>query len=298
MPSTRARRRALAVAGAAALTVWLLAGCDSLSFSAANLPAYFSGVRRADGIAYAAGERGKLDVYSPGNGRSPARRPVIVFFYGGSWTGGRRADYRFVATALVKLGYVVVVPDYRVYPAVRFPDFMADGAAAVAWTVQHGADYGGDAAHLVLMGHSAGAYIAAMLSVEPSYLQRAGVQSNRIAALITLSGPMYLRPNTETLHRIFGAPYGPGEWQATARVRQRGPPALIVHGRDDALVGVDNSERFAGLLRAQGGTATLKIYDHCDHVCTVAALSVPARRRAPTLADISAFLDSLGLKPD
>jgi acetyl esterase/lipase len=291
------RPRALLPPGfATALLAVALAGCNTLYFAAANLPAHFAGASRHAGIAYAPGPRGKLDIYRPAGASPSAPRPVIVFFYGGAWTGGERSEYRFAATALSELGYVVVVPDYRLYPEVRFPSFVEDGAAAVAWTVQHIAAYGGDPARLVLMGHSAGAYAAAMLSVEPRYLDRASVDPARVTGLITLSGPMYLRPNTPTLHMIFSAPYGPEDWQVTARVTRRVPPALIIHGNDDTLVGTDNSQLFADRLRAAGGEVTLKLYAHCDHVCPLAALSLPARRRAPTLADVAAFLATLSAR--
>jgi acetyl esterase/lipase len=288
--------RGLAPLLAALIVATALSACDTLSFTAANLPAVFANASRTAGIAFAPGPRGKLDVYRPAGASRRAPRPVVVFFYGGSWSSGKRQSYRFAATALSNLGYVVVVPDYRLFPEVRFPVFVEDGAAAVAWTERHIAEYGGDGKQIVLMGHSAGAYTAAMLSVEPGYLQRAGADGASIAGLVTLSGPMYLRPNTPTLDMIFSAPYTAQDWQATARVAQRGPPALIIHGRDDPLVGTDNSERFAELLRAQGGEVTLKLYEHCDHVCPLAAMSVPGRHRAPTLTDVAAFLDSLSAR--
>jgi acetyl esterase/lipase len=267
-----------------------------VSFAVANLPAHFSEATRTSGIAYAPGPRGKLDVYRPAGATPAAPRPVIVFFYGGGWSSGNRSAYRFAATTLADLGYVVVVPDYRLYPEVRFPAFIEDGAAAVAWAEQHIAAYGGDGTQIVLIGHSAGAYIAAMLSVEPRYLKQAGADPAPIAGLVTLSGPMWLRPNTPQLNIIFSAPYAPTNWQATALVARRGPATLIIHGLDDQLVGTDNSVLFAEQLRAAGGEVTLKLYEHCDHVCTLAALSVPARRRAPTLADIATFLKSLSAR--
>jgi acetyl esterase/lipase len=298
-----ARRSAGLARGCAALALaLLLSGCDTISFALANLPAHFAEATRSAGLAFAPGARGKLDVYRPAGAQPGAARPVIVFFYGGSWTNGRRGDYRFAATTLSQLGYVVVVPDYRLYPAVRFPAFIDDGAAAVAWVQQHIAAYGGDPAEIVLMGHSAGAHTAAMLSVEPSYLRRAGADPAAIIGLITLSGPMYLRPNTPTLRTIFSAPYGPDDWQATARIVARSAPALVIHGRDDRLVGEDNAVQFVDRLRAVGGEAILKFYEDCDHVCPLAALSVPARKRAVTVADVAAFLESIsarrpGLRP-
>jgi acetyl esterase/lipase len=288
--------RGLAAALVAVTLLLPLSACDTLSFAVANLPAHFAEATRSAGVAFAPGPRGKLDVYRPAGARPGATRPVILFWYGGSWTSGNRGAYRFAAAALSELGYVVVVPDYRLYPEVRFPAFLDDGAAAVAWVQQHIAAYGGDPQQVVLMGHSAGAYTAAMLGVEPSYLSHAGADPSAVIGLITLSGPMLLRPNTPTLNAIFSAPYAPADWQATARVARRGPPTLVIHGRDDTLVGQDNAVTFVDRLRAQGGEVILKLYDHCDHVCTLAALSVPARHRAPTLTDVAEFLATLSAR--
>ena len=61
---------------------------------------------------------------------------MVVFFYGGSWNHGERHDYRFVGEALAARGIVTVIPDYRLYPQVRYPDFLKDNAAAVAWALR------------------------------------------------------------------------------------------------------------------------------------------------------------------
>jgi acetyl esterase/lipase len=283
-------------------TAWLLAisgvlaasGCTALSFAVANAPARLTDVQRNTDIAYGALPRQRLDIYRPA--RADAARPVIVFWYGGAWTEGARAQYRFVGTALAQLGYFVVLPDYRLYPEVRFPAFLDDGASAVHWVQQHIAQYGGDAQRLVLMGHSAGAYMASMLLADSQYLQRAQVDSNRIVGLIAMSGPFNLTPNTASLNAIFAPPYSVADWRVTAQQKHATPPALLMHGLDDQLVLSAVSERFATQLRALGSDVTLKLYAHCDHVCPLAALSVPARKRATTLADVTVFLNSLSLK--
>src|SRR5882724_3365318 len=112
----------------------------------------------AEDIAYADGARRRLDVYRPNNAR---QAPIIVFFYGGSWQIGSKETYLFLAATLAARGYVVVVPNYRVYPEVKFPEFLSDGAKAVRWAKDNAATYGGDASQVFIMGHSAGAHIAA-----------------------------------------------------------------------------------------------------------------------------------------
>jgi acetyl esterase/lipase len=267
-----------------------LPACTAIYFTVANVPASLTAVTRIAAIAYSGGVRGKLDIYRPPDHTSATARPVIVFFYGGGWTSGARQQYRFAATTLAQLGYVTVVPDYRLYPEVRFPAFVEDGARAVAWVQAHIADYGGDASRIVLMGHSAGAHLAALLAIDSHYLRAAGADPARIAGLIALSGPYDLNPNTAALNTIFAAPYTPDDWRPTHRVDRREAPALLLVGADDRLVGSAASKLFAELLGARGGEVELKLYDHCDHTCPVAALAAPARRKAPTRADVAAFM--------
>ena len=88
---------------------------------------------------------------------------MIVFFYGGSWQTGARSEYGFVAARLARRGFVVAVPDYRLFPEAVFPAFLEDAASAVAWMFRHASEFGGNSAELFLIGHSAGAYNAVML---------------------------------------------------------------------------------------------------------------------------------------
>jgi acetyl esterase/lipase len=274
----------LAMAGA-------LSGCAAVSFGLANLPSYFSGIERSAGIAFGTDPRQRLDIYRPA--ASASGKPVIVFWYGGSWDNGARQDYRFVGVALAQLGYLTVLPDYRVYPQVRFPQFLDDGAQAVAWVQRHAAEYGGDPRRIILMGHSAGAHMAAMLALNRRYLIAAGADPDRIIGLIGLSGPYGLTPNTPTLHIIFGAPYTPHDWQVLPYASSQAPPTLLIHGRADKLVAVANTEALAAALRAQDVPVETRIYDDRGHVDMLAALSLPARARAPVLRDVATFLQRL-----
>jgi acetyl esterase/lipase len=274
------------------LVLATLGGCTSLAFTAANVPAAFSDVERIAGVAYGQDPRQRLDVYRPPRGAGNAR-PVIVFFYGGAWDSGARGPYRFVGTALAELGFVTVVADYRLYPQVRFPEFIDDGARAVAWVAQHAAEFGADGQRIVLAGHSAGAHMAAMLALANEPLPRAGVVRERIVGLIGLSGPYDLKPDTAELNTIFARPYGPADWQVVARVASPVPPALLLHGADDKRVWPGASELLATRLREAGGRGTLRQYPRGDHSCPLAAFSLPARRRAPALDDIRAFLGEL-----
>ena len=269
----------------------LLSACSTLSFGIANFPARFARSHREAGVAFGMQEWQRLDLYRPAHAAAPV--PVIVFWYGGSWTQGRRQDYRFVGAALAGLGYLVVIPDYRHYPQVRFPTFLADAADAVAWVERNAARYGGDPHRIVLMGHSAGAHMAAMIALNPAYLRAAGADLKDIRGLIGLSGPYELTPNDATLNAIFAAPYTPRDWQVLRFVTPGAPASLLIHGAADEVVWPRNSERLAAALRAVGAPVTLKIYPGRGHAATVAALSWVLRWRCPTLEDIRAFMQAL-----
>jgi acetyl esterase/lipase len=266
----------------------LLSACSTLSFGIANLPARFARSHREADVAFGPGSWQRLDIYRPAHPAAAA--PVIVFWYGGSWIQGRKEDYRFVGAALAGLGYVVVLPDYRLYPQARFPLFLEDAAAAVAWVERHAADFGGDPHRIVLMGHSAGAHMAAMLALNDTYLRAAGADPGDILGLIGLSGPYQLTPNDATLRAIFAAPYTPHDWQVLPYVSPRAPASLLIHGAADEIVWPRNSEQLAAALQSAGVPVVLKLYPDRRHAATVAALSWVLRWRSPTLRDIREFM--------
>ena len=287
-PARRWSRRAAAAlfAGCAGA---LAPGCAELRFEFANLPAQRGPFERIAGIAYAPGARRALDVYRPLAVRDA---PVVVFWYGGAWVEGSKDDYRFVGAALAEAGCLAILPDYRLYPAVIFPAFLDDCALAVRWAIGNATRHGGDPRRVYLAGHSAGAHMAAMLAVQPARLVSAGADPAAIRGLVGLSGPYVLQPNSRTLNAIFAPPYGPADWQPVAQVTAAAPPALLLHGAADELVQPVQSERFAAVLRAAGVAVELEIYPHRSHADLVAALSVPARSRAPVLAAIRRFVSS------
>lgn len=282
----RGARFAAAFFAACAL---LGAGCSDLAFTLANLSAGSGEITRTPDLPYGSGPRQRLDVYAP---RAARGAPVVVFWYGGAWVKGSKEDYRFVGAALAEAGYVVVLADYRLYPQAKFPDFLEDGARAVGWASAHARDYGGDPAKLFIAGHSAGAHLAAMLAVQPRWLQQAGVPQSAIRGLIGLSGPYALEPDSAALNAIFAPPFRPADWQPVALVRRGAPPALLLHGADDGVVWPAQAQQFAAALRGAGAEVELEIYPGRRHADTVAALSVPGRGRAPVLAAIERFVSA------
>ena len=113
--------------------VAVLTGCSPFTIVNGLVPA--QGYRVRSDVAYGAHPRQRLDVYQPTADNAAA--PVVVFFYGGNWNAGERRNYLFVGEALAAKGFVAVIPDYRLYPDVRFPDFLHDCAAATRWVVEH-----------------------------------------------------------------------------------------------------------------------------------------------------------------
>jgi acetyl esterase/lipase len=277
---------------AAIVLMGLLAACSPLSLVNAVSPA--RGAQASVGIPYAPGERHGLDVYTP-PGRSAGQggaAPVIVFFYGGNWVSGRRDDYAFVGRALAARGFVVVIPDYRLYPQVRYPDFLVDAAKAVAWTERSIAGYGGDPHRVYLMGHSAGAYNAAMLALDGRWLGREGVNTASIRGWIGLAGPYDFLPiENRTTRPVFDYPDTPPDSQPASHVAAGAPPALLIAPRHDQTVDpVRNTGGLAARLRAAGVPVTERYYDGVSHATLVASLSASLRRLAPTLDAVSGFI--------
>jgi acetyl esterase/lipase len=267
------------------------AACSTVTFFIANVPASFGAHERTAGLAYGSDRRQKLDVYTPVTKGS--NRPVVVFWYGGSWTSGSRSEYKFVGAALAERGFVTVVPDYRLFPKVRFPTFLDDAALAVKWVQEHAQEFGGDPRHVVLMGHSAGAHMAAYLAFNSEVLTKAGAHPEWIAGLVGLSGPYSLAPNTRTLHAIFGKPFSEADWQPIRFVTRHSPPTFIAHGLNDTLVSPIQAEELRDALRRNDVRVVTELYPGRGHADTVASLSVPARHRTPLLDDISKFIASV-----
>jgi acetyl esterase/lipase len=279
--------RRTALAGISAL---FLAGCERLGFLAANVPAVFGSYMRYANISYGPEPQQRLDVYVPERA-AVEPRPVVVFWHGGRWRDGDKADYRFVGAALAESGYVALVANYRHYPAVKMPGFMHDAALAALFAAAHAAEYGGDRERLFLMGHSAGAHLAALVTLDPRYFAAAGQATPHIAGVIGLSGPYDFLPLLEPDDQdMFGPPPLYPASQPINFVRADAPPMLLVQGLDDETVKPKNARNLATALRALGVAVTLKLYPKCSHADTVAALTAFLRGRAPTLTDIRAFV--------
>ena len=274
----------------------MLMGVGMLALSPAsvlNALAALGSCRMASDIAYAAGARHSLDVY--GQNRGGASAPIVVFFYGGNWQDGEKSTYRFVGEALASRGLVAVVPDYRVYPEVRFPGFIEDGARVVRWVHDHAAEFGGDPGRLVLMGHSAGAYIAAMLTYDRRWMAAVDLDPDRdVRGLVGLAGPYDFLPLRKP---VFKSIFGPDDRLAATQpinfVEGGAPPAFLAAGRDDDIVDPGNTARLGRRIGEKNGMATLKLYDGIGHRLLIGAFAAPLRRLAPVLRDTVTFIDHI-----
>jgi acetyl esterase/lipase len=266
------------------------AACDELAFVIGNLPSRFTSVRLTPDLKYGEEPGQRLDVYALPELHD---RPVVVFWYGGGWTDGHKEEYRFIGTALAERGYVAVLPDYRKYPAVQFPSFVQDGARALVWVRQHAHEWGGDPARIVVMGHSVGAHLGAMLAYEPKYLRAAGGRRRWIRAFVGLSGLYAPIPETDMFRQIIPPPYQSDDWQPLWHVDSGAPPSLLLHGLEDRLVNPLETVRLRNALLQHGVHVEMELYSGRSHADTVAAFSPLARRRLPALKSAARFIDRL-----
>ena len=282
--------RWLAIIGAAVVALGALAAWQPLA--AINALAAIGSRRIVEGEAYGALPRQAYDLYRP-DGVPPAGGwPLVVFFYGGSWNRGDRAEYRFVGEALAANGVLAMVADYRLYPEVRYPDFVRDCAAAVAHALARAGAWGADPRRVLVMGHSAGAYNAAMVALDPRWLGASGHAPSELAGWIGLAGPYDFLPIKRPEVRLaFNHPDVAPDSQPIRHVGQAQRPALLIAARrDDFVDPLRNTRQLADALRESGHAVTLREYEGVDHLSLVGAIAAPLRPLAPVLEDILAFI--------
>jgi acetyl esterase/lipase len=241
-------------------------------------------------IAYGPDPRQKLDIYVPDGLKKPA--PVILFFYGGSWQSGSKDMYRAFGQAFTSKGFVVAVADYRLYPQVKYPGFLADGAAAFRFVHDHASAYGGDPNRVFLAGHSAGAYIAVMLDSDLHYLKDAGADPSWVRGVIGIAGPYDFLPLTDpALIDLFGGA-NVRETQPIDHVDGRRAPMLLAHGTGDDTVGIGNTRRMAKKLTGFGSEVVVKEYKDVGHIGIILSLAPGLRDRTTLREDITDFVNA------
>ena len=246
-------------------------------------------VRTAD-IVYGPDPSLMLDVYQPAD--KPANAPVVVFFYGGSWDSGKRADYLFVGEALASRGIVTVIADYRLYPQVHYPDFLKDCAQAMAWTFREIARFGGNPKKIFVTGHSAGAYNAAMIAFDDRWLNAVGLKPAQLAGFVGMAGPYNFLPITaEDVKLVFDWPSTPLDSQPINHIGPNEIPSFLIAAENDRFVyPSQNTEPLAQRLRGERNEVTVKIYTGVSHTTLVGAMSRPLRGLAPVADDFAAWV--------
>jgi acetyl esterase/lipase len=277
----------------ASISLLLLSACSSTGLFLLNSTLKLNSQHSVSkDIAFGQAEWQKLDIYTPNNNAQHAK-PVLVFFYGGSWDSGTKEMYFFVADAFTRLGYVVIIPDYAKYPAARFPVFMEDGAAAIAWTKQHVANYGGDPQKLFIAGHSAGAHLGGLLLTDARYLKKHALSPLDVQGFSGLAGPYNFTPIRPSLMDVFGPPENYPNMQAMNFVNGDEPPMLLLHGAEDDTVGVRNQELLIEKLSAVGNPSTSILYPGLTHTSILTSLTPVLKKNSSTLDDMDKFFKSL-----
>ncbi|MDY8110260.1 alpha/beta hydrolase [Fulvimarina sp. 2208YS6-2-32] len=279
----------IAAAFVASLMAMAFAGCAG----ALNAVTTGAGYRLVEDVAYAAGARGTFDLYVPES--AGPNSPLVVFVHGGSWDMGDKDMYLFVGQSLASQGIIVAVPNYRLYPQVTFPGFVEDGASAVvavdamAREGRNGIPAGRHP--LFLMGHSAGAQIAGLLSTDARYLARAGGAIGRIAGFIGLAGPYDFLPLTEDRYkRVFPEPSREAS-QPINFVDGDEPPMLLIAGSADTTVDPQNTRLFAARLKAAGIPVTSRIVPGVDHIGAITSFATALKLSDQSIrADVLAFI--------
>jgi acetyl esterase/lipase len=271
--------------GAAALA---LGGCSATG--ALDALVSRSTYRAMAGLPYGSDPRQQLDAYLPL--ADAAHAPAVVFFYGGAWTRGNRADYRFVGEALASAGIVALLADYRLSPQVRWREILADCAGAVGWAFQNFGRLGASAERIHVMGHSAGAYNAAMLALDGRWLRARQLQPRQLAGWIGIAGPYDFLPITDPDAQVaFDWPATPADSQPLVHASAEAPRTLLLAAREDKVVNPQrNSARLAEQLQRAGASVRLQFLDHVNHTTIVGALATPLRALAPVRDEVIRFV--------
>lgn len=173
----------------------------------------------------------RLDISCPAGEKQFA---TIVWFHGGGLTGGKRS----IPPELESSGVAIVAASYRLHPDVNAPAYIEDAAAAIAWTVKHIEEYGGSADRIVVSGHSAGGYLAAMTSFDRKYLQAFGVDADSLAGVAPISGQMITHFTIRKENGIEDTRPVIDDYAPLNHIRNNSPPVLLVTGdREMELLG-------------------------------------------------------------
>jgi len=266
----------------------LLGACTSTGLALLNANARIGANHNiSSDIAYGEKAWQKLDLHIPPDNNK--NRPTLIFFYGGSWDSGKKEQYFFAANAFAKLGYLVVVPDYVKYPNGKFPDFIKDGALALAWVKKNIGQYGGDSSTIFVVGHSAGAHLGALMLADRTYLDEVDLHPNDVRAFAGLAGPYNFTPKSPKLVQVFGPAENYSKMKVMNHIDGDEPPMLFAHGSKDKTVGVANKDTTIAAIKRVGGKYQDIDYPNVSHVGLLLSLTSPFNNKAMPSKDIDRF---------
>lgn len=262
----------------------------------------FSCAGTVEDIAYGGHALQKLDLHLPA-GRSDRARPVIIAIHGGGWAFGDKSNSGFLKPKtrwFNHRGHLVASINYRLSPAVTHPAHVEDVCRAIAWVQDHIAEHGGDPENIHLLGHSAGAHLAALAAVDRDRLEKAGADPGAIRGVILLDGAAYdvprqiqdaRVPRMERMYRTAFTDDPEVQRDASptlvvARFDATPPPFLILHVATRPT-SKDQSERLARALRAKGGEATVVAVEDKNHMTINRDLGKPGD---PTTGAVAEFV--------
>lgn len=241
-------------------------------------------------IPYGEGSRHRLDLYRP-LGPGGEARPLIVFFHGGQWQMGEKGslENQVLASGLAARGAVVAVPDYRLYPETRFPGFLEDAAAAVAWARRQAPRLGADPEALFVAGHSAGGYIALMLALDGRWLAPHGLGGRDLAGAIGIAGPYAGDfPRHWAVRPVFAGEADLASLLPESYASAGAPPLLLLSGTMDLVTGPSHLRAMARRVAEAGGEVETRLYPAIGHLDILMSLPwLPSL--APTAEDVMAF---------
>lgn len=255
-------------------------------------------ITKLENFRYGTFQRQVLDVYIP----KTTARGILVFGYGGGFKDGNKDEYGFVAEAFASLGFVTVIYDYRLNPDFTFPSYLEDAALVVRWAVDHAKRFGVDPKNLLVAGHSAGAYLTAMLASDKRYLERVGLEPKDIKLALCFSGGFDFYDPQSTEHNgflsedfkdVFGNPSTYLETQPINFIDGDEPAFLIVHGAQDSILPVMQARSFVKKLQDIGNSVTYLEYENLDHAQTITTIAQPLRFLSSVYVDVKSQLEKL-----
>jgi len=251
-------------------------------------------IRRLDDLPYGPDARQRMDVFLPA---APQRAPVLLMVHGGAWMVGDKSMSRVIDAKVAhwvgERGYIVVSINYRMVPDVDVQAQARDVARALAAVQARAGEWGGDASRVVLMGHSAGAHLVALLSADPTRAAAEGAGPWRGAVVLDSAAidtvTLMSRRHLRFYDRVFGA--DPAYWRSvspTAALTPRAVPTLVVCStlrRDDSC---GQAKVFVDRARALGAASALlpQALDHAD-------VNGELGRPGAYTASVGAFIDRL-----